>query len=70
MIFMPVSEDNGRDVIAIFFEEIKVGNTNVNAVGGLFGKTHAGVKDEHLIFITHSHAIHSKLADTAERNDL
>ena len=67
---MPVSEHDGRDVVAILFKKIKVGNADVDAVGGLFRKAHARVEDEHFILITHSHAIHSKLADAAERNDL
>jgi hypothetical protein len=70
VVFMTVSENYCSDVIAILFEKIEVRNTNVNAVSGLFGKTHARVKDEHLILVTHSHAIHPKLADTAEGNDL
>jgi hypothetical protein len=65
-----VGKNNGGNVIAILFEKIEVGNADVNAIGRLFGKTHAGVEDEHLILISHSHAIHSKLADAAERNDL
>jgi hypothetical protein len=70
VVLMPVSEDYGRDAVAILFEEIEVWNANVNAVSRFFGKAHAGVEDEHFILVTHSHTIHSKLADTAERNDL
>jgi hypothetical protein len=70
MIFMPVRENDGSNVLSIFFEKIEVRNTDINAVSGFFGKAHAGVEDEHLILIAHSHTIHSKLADPAERNDL
>jgi hypothetical protein len=70
MVFVPVSEDDGGDVLAILFEEIEVRNTNVNAIGRLFRKPHAGVEDNHFILVTHRHAIHSKLAYSTERNDL
>ena len=70
MIFVTVRQDDGGDVVAILFEEIEVRNGDIDAVGGFFRKAHAGVENEHLVAIAHSHAIHSKLADTAERNDL
>ena len=70
MVFVSVGQDYRGDVVAILFEKIEVGNANVNTVGGLFGKSHARVQDEHLIPVSHSHAIHPKLADAAERNDL
>jgi hypothetical protein len=50
--------------------KIKVRDADVDAVSRLFGKAHAGVENQHLVAVAHSHAIHSKLADTAERNDL
>jgi hypothetical protein len=70
MIFVPVGKNDCCDVVAIGFEKIEVGYADVNTVGGLFGKAHARVKDEHLILVSHGHAIHPKLADPAERNDL
>jgi len=70
VVFVPVSEDNGGDVLAILFKEIEVRNTNVDAIGRLFRKPHAGVEDNHLVLVTHRHAIHSKLAYSTERNDL
>jgi replication fork clamp-binding protein CrfC len=57
-------------VVAVFFEELEIGNAHVNTVSSLLGKTHTGVEDEHLVPITHSHAIHPKFADTAERDNL
>jgi len=70
MVLMTVGQDNRSDVIAKLFKEIKVRDTDVNSVCGLFRKTHAGIEDQHLIPITHGHAVHPKLADTAERNNL
>jgi len=43
--------------------------TDVDSIAVL-GKPHPGVENQHLVAVTHSHAIHSKLADTAERDDL
>ena len=70
MVFVSVGKNYGSNVLTILFEEIEVRNANVNPVGGFFWKPHARVKDEHFILISHSHAIHPKLADAAERNDL
>src|SRR5438128_6831037 len=70
VVLMSVSKDYGSNVLAVLFKKIEVRNTDIDAVGRLFGKPHAGVQDKHLILITHSHTIHSKLADTAERNNL
>src|SRR5215510_13424484 len=70
MIFVPVREDDGGDVFAIFVEKTEVRDGDIDSVRGLFGKTHASVENQHLVAITHCHAIHPKLADTAERNDL
>ena len=70
VVLVPVSQNNGGDVLAILFKEIEVRNTNVDAIGRLFRKPHAGVEDNHFILVTHRHAIHSKLAYPTERNDL
>src|SRR6476659_7108562 len=70
VILMSVRKHYRGDVVAILFKKIKVRNADVNAIGRFFRKAHARVENEHLILITHSHAIHSKLADTAERNYL
>jgi hypothetical protein len=67
---MTVSEDDGGDVVAIGFEKLEVWNRDVDAVRGLLREAHAGVENNHLVAVSQSHAIHSKLADTAEWNDL
>jgi hypothetical protein len=64
-----MSQNDSDDVLAILFEKIEVWDTNINAIGSLFRKAHARVEDEHFIPVSHSHAVHPKLADTAERND-
>src|SRR5258708_2147263 len=70
MIFVAVREHYRSDVVAILFEEFKVRNADVHAVGSLFRKAHPGVEYQHLVAIAQSHAVHPKLADTAERDDL
>jgi len=70
MIFVTVREDDGGDVVAILLEEGEVWDRDVDAVSQLLGKAHPGVENQHLVAVPHSHAIHSKLADTAERDDL
>jgi hypothetical protein len=70
MIFVTVRENDGSDIVAILLEKREVGDADVNPIGSLFREAHAGVENEHLIAVAHSHTIHSKLADTAERNNL
>ena len=70
MILVSVSEDDGGYVLPIRFEKLEVRNRNINAVSRLFMKAHYGVEDNHLVAISKSHAIHSKLTNTAEWNDL
>ena len=70
VVLVPVGEHYRSDVVAILFKKIEVGNANVNAVGGFFRKTHARIENKHLIFIAHGHAIHPKLANTPERDNL
>ena len=70
MIFVTVREDNGGDVLAILVEKTKVRDRDVDAVRRLFRKAHPGVENQHLVAVPHRHTIHSKLADTAEWDDL
>src|SRR5689334_6689092 len=70
MIFVTVREDDGGDSVAIFVEKIEIRDRNVDAVSRFLGKAHPGVENQHLVAVPHSHAIHSKLADTTEWDDL
>src|ERR1044072_3790363 len=70
MIFVAVRQNDGGDVVAVLVEKTKVRNGNVDAVSRLFRKAHPGVENQHLIAVTNRHAVHSKLADAAEWNDL
>src|ERR1044071_3726126 len=69
VILVPMREDDGGDVVPVLFQKIEVRDANVNAVNTLFRKTHPGVNDDHLVVIPHSHTIHPKLADSAERDE-
>src|SRR2546421_10238913 len=70
VILVSVRQDDGRDVVPVLFQKIEVRDTDINAVNALFRETHAGVNDDHFVIVAHSHTIHPKLADTAERDDL
>src|SRR5688572_32832852 len=70
MVLVAVRENDSGNVIAIFFEDIEIGDADIDAVDALFGESHAGIDDDHLVTASHKRAIHPKLADTAERYDL
>jgi hypothetical protein len=70
VIFVPVSKYYRSNVVPILFEEVKIRNADVYTVGIFLGESHASVKDQHFVSVTHSHAIHPELADTAERDNL
>src|SRR5690348_9963538 len=70
MIFVTVSENDGGDVVFVLVKETKIRNRDVDTVSRFFGKAHPGVENQHLVAEPQSHAIHSKLADTTERDDL
>src|SRR6185503_21266645 len=70
VIFVTVRENYRGDVVAVLVEKTEVRNRNIHSIRRLLRKPHPGVENQHLVTVTHSHAIHSKLADTAERDDL
>src|SRR5215213_6848675 len=70
MIFVTMREDNCGDLVAILVQKPEIRYRDVYAVSGFFRKAHPGVENQHLVAETHSHTIHSKLADTAEWDDL
>jgi hypothetical protein len=70
VVFVPVRQNNGGQVLPVFFQKVEIGNRNVNPVHALFWKPHAGVNDDHVVCVPHGHTIHPELADAAERDDL
>src|SRR5690349_8363300 len=69
VIFVAVREDNRRDLFTKLFQNIEIGNRNIDAVDALFRKAHARVDDEHFVTKAQQRAIHPKLANAAEGND-
>ena len=68
MIFVSVSEDDRRQIVAVFFEKVEIGNRNIYAEWRFFGKSHTGVDNDHFVGVPDAHAVHPKFADAAERN--
>ena len=67
MVFVPVGEYDGGQVVAILLEEIEVRDRDIDTKRRLFGKTHAGIDHDHFVAVPDAHAIHSKFADAAQR---
>ena len=67
MVFVAVGQDQGRQVVPVFFEKIEIWDRNVDTKGRFFGKAHARVDQDHLVAVTDAHAIHSEFTDPAER---
>src|SRR5215217_1462424 len=70
VVFVTMSEDYRRNVVAKLVEKAEIRNGNVYAVSSLLRKAHPGVENQHLVAVAHRHAIHSKLADTTKWDDL
>ena len=66
MIFMPVSQHNAADFIAVLQKVGDVRNNDINPEQLGFGKHQAGVNDDNVITVTHGHAVHSKFAKAAK----
>src|SRR5258708_36949619 len=69
MIFVPVREDDRRDLFAILFQDLEIRNADADAIDALFGESHARIENDHLVAKAQQRAIHPKRADTAEGND-
>jgi len=70
VILVAMRENYRGNVVAVLFKKIKVRDSHINAVCRFFGKAHSGVEHQHLVATAYRHTVHSKLADSAERNDL
>src|SRR5215213_457542 len=70
VIFVPVCKNDGGDVVLVFVKKTKIWDRHIDAIGRFLRKAHPGVENQHLVAVAQSHAIHSKLADTTERDDL
>src|ERR1700675_74012 len=70
MIFMTMSEDEGANALPVFDQIGNIRHDDVHAQQFGLGEHQTGVNDDDVIAPTHSHAIHSKLAQTAEGHNL
>src|SRR5262249_38377915 len=70
MVLMSVREDDGANRIAILQQIGNVGNNDIYAEKLGFRKHQARVDDDDVIAPTHGHAVHSELAQTAQRYDV
>jgi hypothetical protein len=66
VVFMAVRQDERSKIVAVWLEEFKIGNGNVHPIYSFFGKTHAGIYDNHFVAVAYRHAVHPELADSAE----
>ena len=69
VIFVAVRENNAADMLAILFEVGDVGDDEVDAKEFGVGKHHAGVDDEDIVAKTQDQHVHTKFAETTERNN-
>src|SRR5205807_8266285 len=68
MVFMAVSQDNAADLVAVVEQVGDVGNDDVHAQQFRFGKHQAGVHDHDVVAPANGHAVHSELAQPAQRH--
>src|SRR5262249_27900212 len=65
---MTMGENDRCNIFAKLFQDIKIGDRDIDAIDALFGKTHPGIDDNHLVTKAQQGAIHPELPDAAERN--
>jgi hypothetical protein len=70
VVLVAVGKDDAADHGAVFEEERDVGYDDVDAEELFFREHEAGVDDEDVVAEAESEAVHAKLAESAERNDL
>ena len=64
---MAVREYDRGQIVAVFLEEIKIRDRDIDAVWRFLGKAHAGIDNDHFVGIADAHAVHPELADAAKR---
>src|SRR5215467_550592 len=70
MILVAVCEDDATHALAIFNEVRNVGDDDVDAEEFGLGEHKPGVDDDDVVTPAEGHAVHSELAEPAERNDV
>ena len=70
VIFMPVRQDQGPDLVAVVFEVGEVGNYNVDPEQFGIREHHSGIDDDHVGPIAQGQAVHAELAESPKGNNL
>ncbi len=70
VVFVAVGQKYGANHLAVFSQITDVGYNNVDAQQLFFGKHQTGVDDDNVILPAEGHAVHTELAEAAQRNQL
>ena len=70
VVFVAMREHDCAHAMPIFGEIGNIGYDDIDAQQFGFGEHHAGVHDDHVIAPAHGHAVHSELAEAAERHQM
>jgi hypothetical protein len=70
MVLVGVGQNDGANMLAVLDQVRNIGNYDVNAKQFSFGEHQAGIDDDNVIAIAHSHAVHAELAKSAKRDEL
>jgi hypothetical protein len=70
VIFVAMREKDAANFVPVLGEVGNIGDDNIDAQQFGFGEHEAGVDDNNVICPTNRHAVHSELAESAERYDL
>ncbi len=69
VIFVPVGEDDGPDILPVFNQVGDIGHNDVDAQKLRFRKHQAGVDHDNVVFPPQCQAVHPELAQAAQGND-
>src|SRR5258705_894270 len=68
MVFVSVGENDGANVLPVLSKIGNVGDDDVDAEQFCFREHQAGIDDNNVVSPAHGHAVHTELAQPAERN--
>ncbi len=70
VILVPVRQDQAAHVRGIFLQVRKIGRDDIDAHQFRVGEHHPRVENDNVIAIADRHAVHTELAQAAQRDDL
>ena len=70
MVFVAVREDEGAHLLAVLDQIGDIGDDDVDAEQFVFGEHQPGIDDDDVIAPADGHAVHSELAESAQRHYL